>query len=379
MAERFYTLAAEGITAVVDLEVGHIRTLRISIDGATLEPLHTAPWIEEPAIVSDASIDPGLKYLSGDFFCAPFCASDVEEAPGHGWPANAPWSLVSDDEGDGVSTARFVLSRPVMGATLYKELILRDGHPFIYQRHVFEGGSGAVSAASHAITRFVGSGHLSFSPKAFGELPETQQEPDPARGNSVFAHPARFTDLSHMPLENGSTVDLHDYPVAEEHEDFVMLVEDKGSQLGWTTALRPASGDIMLSLKNPADFPVTFLWYSNGGRFYPPWNGRHRGVLGIEEGRSNSLYGHAASVAPNPLSDAGIPTSVTLKRDGSVALHHVIGGIPLPDGWDAVAAVTPGSDSLNITGNDGEHVEYPFDRGFLAEVAHDDHGVDPQE
>ena len=103
-----------------------------------------------------------------------------------------------------------------------------------------------------------------------------------------------------VPLADGTTVDLHNYPVAEGHEDFAMLVEAKGAALGWTAAVRGAEGDLVLSLKNPADFPVTFLWFSNGGRYYPPWSRRHLGVLGIEEGRAYSSYGHAASVAPNP-------------------------------------------------------------------------------
>ena len=67
------------------------------------------------------------------------------------------------------------------------------------------------------------------------------------------------------------------------------------------------------TLKNPADFPVTFVWFSNGGRYYSPWNRRHLGVLGLEEGRAYSAYGHAASIAPNPLSEAGIPTALQLS------------------------------------------------------------------
>ena len=70
-----------------------------------------------------------------------------------------------------------------------------------------------------------------------------------------------------------------------------MLVEAPGSELGWAAAMRDDAADILLSLKNPADFPVTMLWLSNGGRDYPPWNGRNVGVLGIEEGRAWSAHG----------------------------------------------------------------------------------------
>lgn len=365
MTERFHAIEARSISLTLDLAVGHIRSLEIDVAGRRLAPLHTAPWVEERDVVDDPSIQDGLKYLSGDFFCAPFCASDVESAPSHGWPANSRWIPEGETVLDGGVTARFRLERTVMGAGLVKEITLRDDHPFVYQRHTFEGGVGKVPVASHAMTRFSGKGRLTFSPKAFGDLPNVQQESDPARGRSLFAHPARFTDVAKLPLADGSTVDLHEYPLAAGHEDFAMLVELDGAALGWTAAARAAEGDIVLSLKNPADYPVTFLWFSNGGRFYPPWNGRHLGVLGIEEGCAWSSYGHAAAIAPNPLSDMGVPTSVTLAPDGAVSLSHVIGGVPMPSAWREVAAVEAAGGTLRLTGDDGTSVVHRYDPAFL--------------
>jgi hypothetical protein len=366
MSERFHTIAARNVRLVLDLAVGHIRSFEVETPGGVVRPLHTAPWVDDPAIADAPDIPNNLKFLSGDFFCAPFAASDVEAAPPHGWPANSEWTVASVTNDGGASTARFELKRRVMGARLFKEITLRDDHPFAYQRHVFEGGSGAISVASHGMTRFNEQGRLSFSPKAFGDLPAMQQEPDPARGRSIFAHPARFTDLSRLPLADGTIADLHRYPIAKGHEDFAMLVEAPRAALGWAAAVRPDAGDIFLSLKNPADFPVTFLWFSNGGRSYAPWRGRHLGVLGIEEGRAYSAYGHAASVAPNPLSDGGIPTALALKPNGAAEVRHVIGGVPLPKGWNAVEAVTLAGERLTLTGDGGQSSAYAFDAAFLA-------------
>lgn len=365
--KRFQTLEAQGVRLTVDTAVGHVREFEIRRDGANIQPLHVAPWVDDQKIGDDPSLLPNLKFLAGDFFCAPFGKSDVEVAPSHGWPANSEWETLPDLRFAGGVTGRFALRKQVMGATLIKEITLRDRHPFAYQRHIFSGGLGAVSVANHAMTDFIGEGGLSFSEKAFAELPSTRQEEDPKLGRSLFAKDARFTDLSRLPLLDGSTVDLHRYPVAKRHEDFVMLVEAADSSLGWTAAIRPHAGDIMLSLKSPKDFPVTFLWFSNGGRFYPPWNSRHLGVLGIEEGRAYSVHGHSASIAPNPLSSAGVPTSLTLCPEGEVEVRHVIGGVPLPAGWTSVSLVESAGNVLTLQDPFSRSLSVPFDGSFLGD------------
>ena len=182
MTSDFSTVEAQGIKVTLDLRVGHIRALVIETDGRTLEPLHTAPWVDDPAITADESIPPNLRYLSGDFFCAPFGASDVEPAPPHGWTANSRWQPLGTTTGSDGVTARYRLEKKVMGATVEKTFTLRDGHPFLYETHTFIGGAGALPVANHAIVRFPTVGRLSFSAKAFAETPATAPEPDPLRG-----------------------------------------------------------------------------------------------------------------------------------------------------------------------------------------------------
>ncbi len=369
MAERFSTIEARGIKVVVDLAVGHLRTVEIEQDGVKRAPFYTAPWVDDPTIAADESLLPNLRFLSGDFFCAPFGATNDPAVPSHGWPANSRWDhLETVAHPKGGSVARYALQKPLLGARLIKEITLRDGHPFVYTRHIFEGGEGAISVASHAMTKFAARGTLSFSPKAYAETPTTPQESDPARGRSLLKHPARIDDLGKAPLQDGGTTDLRSYPIAERHEDFVMLVEEMGRSFGWAAAVREDASDIVLSLKNPADFPVTFLWFSNGGRDYAPWNGRNVGVLGVEEGRAWSANGYAASIAPNPLSQSGVPTSLQMQPDGRAAVRHVIGGLLLPKGWSEIAAVDPGNESLMLRDVAGASVAIPFDGRFLADA-----------
>jgi hypothetical protein len=366
MSERFHTARAEGISVTLDLDLGHLRDLRVTRDGSTVAPLHLVPWADDPDLENEPDTAPSLRALGGDFLCAPFATNDVEPAPLHGWPANSRWNLVFEKRHpDGGSVTQFALGRPVFGARVTKELILRDGQPFLYQRHIFAGGEGAITAAHHVNTRLPEGGRLSFSPKAYADIPDTPLETDPTRGRYVLSYPARTEDLSVLPLASGGTVDLHRYPIGERHEDFLMLVEAQGSAIGWTAALRHQEGDILLVLKDPAVLPVTLLWFSNGGRDYAPWNGRHKSVLGIEDARCWSLYGHAASIAPNPLSRSGVPTSFTLERDGTIEIRHVIGAIKAPQGWQSVGLVEAAGGGLRVEGDDGKEAVLPYDAGFL--------------
>lgn len=367
MPERFHTIQALGIKVVVDLAVGHLRAVEIEREGRRLTPFYTAPWVDDPKIASDESLLPNLRFLSCDFFCAPFSATDDPAIPPHGWPANSRWELLDAiAHKSGGSVARYALQKRIQGARLIKEITLRDGHPFVYQRHIFEGGAGAISVASHAMTKFATHGKLSFSPKAYGEAPPKPQESDPARGRSALAYPSHFEDLSKVPLKAGGTASLRTYPIASRHEDFLMLVEARGRDLGWAAAVRDDAKDIVLSLKNSGDFPVTMLWFSNGGRDYPPWNGRNVGVFGIEEGRVWSANGYKVSIAPNPLSESGVPTALELQPNSSAEVRHVIGGLPLPKGWSEVGGIENDGNGLRLADVSGGTARIPFDSAFLS-------------
>jgi hypothetical protein len=363
---HFHTIEAEGIRATLDLRAGHVRMLEIAQAGRKIQPLHTAPWVDDPAVSGDATMPANLRCLSGDFFCAPFAASDVDDAPPHGWPANSPWTMTEIDARQaGCVVARYELARTILGARLIKELTVRDGHPFLYERHIFIGGQGALPVANHGMTRFDAPGILSFSPKLFGETPAVALETDPKRGRSCLRYPTHFTDLTKVPMEAGGFADLTGYPIGSAHEDFVSLIENPKNPLGWAAALRPDKRDIFLSLKDPKDYPITMMWLSNGGRDYAPWNGRHRGVLGLEEGRTYAGHGHKASIADNPWTRLGIATALVLEPKGEVEIRNVIGGVALPEGWSKIGSVAAGPSQLTITDAGGASLSVSFDSAFL--------------
>ncbi|WP_274626421.1 hypothetical protein [Arvimicrobium flavum] len=357
------SFAAAGISVSVDLRIGHIADLTIRTDGRELKPLHRAPWIDEPEAALPDSLPQGTRWLSGDFLCAPFSASDVEPAPLHGWPANSRWHPVESAAIPGGWRARLRLEKTVMGATVEKILTLRDGHPFLYQEHAFIGGAGELPAAHHPMTVMKTGGRIAYSPKRLALTPGASLEPDPARGRYVLAYPAKTTDLTAFPRTDGGVYDLTRYPADGAAEDFIVLVEADHAGPGWTAVARAAESDLFLVLKNPAELPVTMLWISNGGRDYAPWNGRHRGVLGIEDGRT--AVGHAASLGDNTLKALGVPTSFSLRSGGAVTFRHVLGGLPLQSGSDAPRDVATEPDLLRASFPDGRTASVPFDGAFL--------------
>ena len=179
-------IEAKGIRARFEPAFGMISELVVERDGRTVSMLHKAPWIGEK-MPEDAA--PHLGGLAGDFFCAPFGDASADNAPGHGWPANSLWTHLGTERKGGETVARFRLDRKAMGADLVKELRLVDGHPFLYQRHIFTGGHAeGMSVANHAMVSLPNGGQLSFSPKRWWETPQIPLEPDPARGRS----PARL-------------------------------------------------------------------------------------------------------------------------------------------------------------------------------------------
>jgi hypothetical protein len=331
---------------------GVLDALSVTDAGQVIAPLHRAPWAESE-VPSDAP--PHQAWLAGDFLAAPMGASDQGL---HGLPANGDWQVVPSAPG----TLRAILKGQVQGSTVVKELSVTDGHPFVYQRHLFIGGTGALPVANHAMVSVPNGAKLSFSRKRWWETPVAPLET--TRGRSCLAYPRRSEDAAEFPGADGGMINLYRYPWGEAHEDFVAGIEDPASRLGWTAVVRPKEGDLYLSLRNPAALPMTMLWQSNGGRDYAPWNSRHRGCLGVEEGAALSMLGLSSRETPDPLTAAGQPGLVTLDPQGTVEVRHIIGAIAWPGG-QSVAGVMLEGDVLTITGDWGAERKVQLRGGWL--------------
>ena len=351
-------ISAKGISARFAPELGRLDAFEIRDEGRTIAPLHRAPWVGTgEQMPEDAA--PLMAGLGGDFFCAPFASSEGE-SPLHGWPANVPWQIAKASP----DSVRAVCSRTVFGATLIKELTVCDDHPFVYQRHIFIGGNGRVTAANHGNVSVPGGAHIHTSAKSHWETPATPQETDPAKGRSSIACPATSQDPTTFPTAAGGTVDLTTYPWFERSEDFVIGVEAKDSPLGWTAVTRKSEGDLYLSLRHPRHVPMTMLWQSNGGRDYAPWSGRHTGCLGVEEGAAGTMLGVSTDA------DLAGPGALTLSPFGTVEMRHVTGAIAWPSGAP-VASVSVDAETVSIEGEDGTMRRIPLHTEFLRLNTHD--------
>ena len=354
------TLESACGSLALDPALGNLRRLRFSVGARTLEPLHTAPWADDPDARFPAATPAVERHLSGDFLCAPFGAADVEPSPPHGWSANSEWDAQEAPAG----AMRLRLRRQPMGATLEKQLRLADDAPLLYQTHTVAGGHDGLTVAHHPMVRLAGTGTFFTSPKRVALSPDAPLEP----GRNRLACPAATADLRAFPGADGAPVDLTRLPIADRHEDFVTLVEAPDTPLGWSAVLRDAENDIVFFLKDPRILPVTMLWHSNGGRDYAPWNGAHTGVLGVEDGCAAGAAGHRAALGDNPVARTGVPTFLPLAAGRAHRVAHVIGAVPRPAGWRRIAEIAVSGDTLTLTEAGGDTLRLPFAPGFFEDT-----------
>jgi len=176
-----------------------------------------------------------------------------------------------------------------------------------------------------------------------------------------------------VPMSNGEKADLSRYPARRGYEDLVMLVSEDTAPWAWTAVAFPKEGYVWFGLKDPRVLRHTVLWLSNGGRHYPPWSGRHVNVMGLEEVTAYFHLGLAESAAPNPLSQAGHPTCVTLEAAKPLVISYIMGTAKIPAGFDRVVSIQPAAGGREITleSASGKQARAAVDVEFL----HGDRGL----
>ena len=344
---------------------GQLWPAKFRVGSRWVSPLSAAPWAMEKPRVPNI-----LRVLRGDFFCMPFGGNETahagEKHPVHGETANRKWK---SEPSSTPSSLHFSLRTKVRRGRVDKFISLIEGHSAIYQKHVISGFSGPMPLGYHAMLHFPeqGSARISTSAFTYGQVFPGPFENAAGGGYSCLKTGAVFNSLKSVPRADGGKADLSVFPAREGFEDLVLMASDSSLPFAWTAAVVAGEDWVWFSLKDPRVLASTIFWMSNGGRHYPPWNGRHRGVIGVEDVTSFFHCGHAESVRKNLLNKAGIPTCLEFRPDSPVAVNSIMAVAPIPKGFDEVRQIREGksSRSVELESRSGKKIKVPLDLKFL--------------
>ena len=310
---------------------------------APIRPYAIAPWAEETL---DSDIPPMLRALRGDWFCSAFGENgepyEGVRLPPHGETANLDWSEIQRGETRDGCWLQLAVDMPLQGGTCHATTALLNDHSLVYQRHDLRGLTGPINPGHHATLAFpnaTGAGRLSFS-----ALTHAQTYIEPAarpedRGYSWLQPDVEITDLRAVRCIDGSYTDLLRYPARRGFEDIATLCADPAQEFAWSAVTFPEQRFVWFALRDPRQLASTLLWFSNGGRHFPPWNGRHVNVMGIEDITGFFHVGRAASCRENSLNRRGIATCLHPDARGSLSIFYIQGVAHIPPDFDCVADI----------------------------------------
>jgi hypothetical protein len=360
--EPSWRLTNDLVKVWVTHRAGHLAPVEFRLGNRKVSPFALAPWARheiEPALPEL------LQVLRGDFFCFPFGPQE-NGAPPHGVSANENWKIVAGGE----DMLHLGMDDPDAGGWIEKLVSLKEGHTVVYQEHRISGVEGAYSYGNHPILDLSelrdGMGRVSVSPFQKGMVyPGNFSNPEAREYGALKPH-GIFSDLREVPLANGGTTDLTYYPARLGFDDLVMMVNEPATEeqpFAWSAVV--FDGYVWFSLKNPANFPATLFWISNGGRHAEPWGGRHLGRLGVEEVCSHFSDGVDIS-REDRLKDDGVPTTRQFHANETVSLRILQAVALVPDDFGAVRSIRPdGSGKVVITGDSGASFATPVDWSFV--------------
>jgi hypothetical protein len=336
---------------------GHLAPASFVLGDRVVSPYALAPWKPD-------EIDPGLpvllKNLRGDFLCLPF--GPQEDGPPHGETANNEWSLVFETE-DSITLA---IEASDVSASVSKTISLRPGQSAIYYEHRISGLEGDFSYGNHPILDLSsikdGEARVSVSPFRWASVyPEWFSNPADGASQALKIG-AIFSDLKEVPLSDGGTTDLTRYPSRPGTDDLVMMVSEEATPeqpFAWTAVVMDRY--VWFSLKNPADFPSTMFWLSNGGRSAAPWDSRHTARIGIEDVCSH--FSDCVDISRKDLlRNIGVPTTRRFSKDKPVTLRNIQAVASVPEDFGLVESIVPsGENQVTLMDENGVSVTAAVD------------------
>jgi len=335
-----------------------------------IRPYAIAPWAQEPLPPDTPAM---IAALRGDWFCSAFGGNDEpvagKQLPPHGETANARWEGIACGESEAGCWLKLGVDLPLQGGRCEATTALLNNHAVIYQRHDLSALVGPCNPGHHATLAFPdkpGAGRLSFSPFVYAQTYTAPAERPENRGYSWLKPDTEIHDLRTVPCIDGSVTDLSRYPARRGFEDIAILCADRSLEFAWSAVTFAAPGYVWFTLRDPQQFNSTLLWFSNGGRHFPPWSGRHVNVLGIEDITAYFHVGAAASLRANKLQERGIRTHLLPDSSGRLPLNYIQGVARVPPEFDTVARIeTSGAGRVSLISASGASVQAPCEVDFL--------------
>ncbi|HXR92586.1 MAG TPA: hypothetical protein VN750_20150 [Steroidobacteraceae bacterium] len=370
---RSFLMKTNCIDLALTVTGGHLAPVTFfPQDAHSIQPYAIAPWWSEPLEPATPSL---LANLRGDFFCSAFGCGNMGPSAGttlppHGETANGIWHVMAHGSSSSGCWLQLGMELSAQGGHCDAVTALLSGQSVVYQRHDLGRLTGPINPGHHATLAFpatAGAGRLSFSRlKCAFTYPEPMERAETG-GRSSLAVDVEITDLRQVPCTDGSMTDLMRFPARRGFEDLVILCTDPTVELGWSAVTFPENGFVWFSLRNPRQLSCTLLWFSNGGRDYSPWNGRHVNVMGIEDMTGYFDMGLAASRLRNPLTDRGVRTSLDPNGEGRISIPYIQGVARIPHGFDQVAEIEAlnGGNRILLRADSGIEVTLPCYAEFL--------------
>lgn len=369
-----YTLKSSLADVQISVQGGHLTANYYNESGERkkITPYFIAPWWEEAPYSGQDEI---LKVLRGDFFCFPFGGNEEaynnRKYPVHGETANRNWDFVSHTETASESEIVLTMDLAIDKGTVDKTIKLVKDEPVIYSTHTVKGFSGSAPVGHHPILKFPqvpGAGIIDISPPITGFTTPKAIE-DPASGGYSRIKPGEeITDMTCIPCMDGSSIDISRYPTSFGFEDIVVFISNPEPEFVYSAVSVPSEGYLYFQLKNPKVLAETLFWMSNGGRHYEPWNGRIRGVLGLEEITGFYHYGIKASTGKNFFKDKGYKSSIAFTESSRFDIKLIMGAVPVSKNYKGVKdIIRKDNAAITILGRGGEHTDVPCRVDFLAD------------
>lgn len=376
-----WRLASDKVELYVTETGGHLGPVTFNCAGRKVKPYSVAPWVQEKT----PGMPPLIKVLRGDFFCMPFGGNGTafrgEKHPVHGETANAKWTMQGFTRQHGLAGLHLGLKTTVRPARVDKRVLLLDGHNAVYCQHLIRDMRGPMDLGHHAMVKFPdqpGSGVISTSPFMHGQVYPGVMEAPENRGYSQLKPGATFKSLDRVPTVFGTTTDVSRYPARRGFEDLVMLSADIAAcpcvrgirsarrlPFAWTAVTFAKERYVWFALRDPNILRSTIFWISNGGRHYPPWNGRHVNVMGLEEVTSYFHEGLAESARKNSLTAKSIPTCHQFQPNRPLTVNYIMATVPVPRGFERVSAIVPSEEGVLLKSAGGPSVDIPMALSFL--------------